>query len=169
MTDKQAAAPLKRRFLALVYESLLVGAVSCAAALPAGLLALSAQSRPVLAMFWVSLVFFAAWGWYFLANWRRRGTLAMCVWHIGLADKGGGRPCGRRLAFRFLWAVLLVVLLPLLAYGLLRYGIHMPPHMAGWRALCCWLLPWGYALLDRDGQFLYDKLAGTRLVDLKAV
>ncbi len=168
MAQKQAAAPLKRRFAALIYESLLVGAVSCAAAIPAGILSLLAKGKPALAMFLVSLVFFAAWALYFLANWRKNGTLAMCVWHIRLTDGSGGKPSIRQLAFRFLWASVLLVLLPLSVYGLLRYGVNMPPDMAGWRTLSCWLLTWGWALLDGDRQFLYDKLAGTRLADSKA-
>ena len=34
-------------------------------------------------------------------------------------------------------------------------------------ALIWLILPWGFALLNPDRQFLYDFLAGTRLVDLK--
>ena len=34
-------------------------------------------------------------------------------------------------------------------------------------ALIWWILPWGFALLNNERQFLYDYLAGTRLVDMK--
>ena len=42
------------------------------------------------------------------------------------------------------------------------------PRTAFSMALTWWILPWGFAFFNRDRQFLYDYLAGTRLVDLKA-
>ena len=73
------AAPLKRRFAALVYESLLIGAVTCAAFVPAGIIALFLNRvSPPLSALAVSLVLVYAWWLYFKTNWHKKGqTLAM--------------------------------------------------------------------------------------------
>gem|GEM_PF-755898 len=96
------AAPLKRRFAALCYELLLIGAVSCAAFIPAGILALFLnQSAPQLSSLLVTLVILYAWWLYFKINWHKKGqTLAMQVWRIGLLGRRGrggarGAPRGR--------------------------------------------------------------------------
>ncbi len=49
----------------------------------------------------------------------------------------------------------------------LRHLLAIPPIPAFGAALIWLILPWGFALLNPDRQFLYDFLAGTRLVDLK--
>ncbi len=55
---------------------------------------------------------------------------------------------------------------------LARDGTRLRLWQALWRYLLCWpsLLCGGigifWALVDRDGQFLHDRLAGTRLVDV---
>ena len=86
------AAPLKRRFAALCYELLLIGAVSCAAFIPAGILALFLnQSAPQLSSLLVTVVILYAWWLYFKINWHKKGqTLAMQVWRIGLCDRTYG-------------------------------------------------------------------------------
>ena len=55
----------------------------------------------------------------------------------------------------------------LLAYAGLRHLLAIPPIPAFGASLIWLILPWGFALLNPDRQFLYDFLAGTRLVDLK--
>ncbi|MGF6146954.1 RDD family [Kingella potus] len=165
------AAPLKRRFAALVYEMLLAGAVTCAAFVPAGVLAmlLNAVSPPA-ASFAVSLVLLYAWWLYFKTAWRRKGqTLAMQVWRIGLSAAAGGEPPLRLLRLRFIWACVFLVFVPMLAYAALNRGMGVPPGAAFGASLFWWILPWGFALFNADRQFLYDVLAGTRLTDLKAV
>lgn len=75
---------------------------------------------------------------YFLWYWRHGGqTLAMQTWKIRLVAVTGGAPSWPQLILRFILAW------PSLGF----YG-------AG--------LLW--ALFDRDGQFLHDRLAGTRIV-----
>jgi RDD family protein len=165
------AAPLKRRFAALVYESLLVGAVTCAAFVPAGIVALFLNRvSPPLSALAVSLVLVYAWWLYFKTNWHKKGqTLAMRVWRIGLADGAGHPPPLALLRLRFIWACVFLVFVPLLAYAALRHGAGVPPKAAFGAALCWWILPWGFALFNADRRFLYDYLAGTRLTDVKAV
>lgn len=163
------AASLKRRLASLFYEALLAGAVGAAASLAAGAAAMllntvSSTAASLAAM----LILLAAWWLYFKANWHKRGqTLPMKVWQIGLADARGTRPPLPQLRLRFMWACVFVVFVPMLAYAALRHLGGIPPRPASGAALMWWILPWGFALLNPDHQFLYDYLAGTRLVDLR--
>ena len=84
-------APLKRRLTALLYESLLVGAVTMlAGALAGGCTTLMQQFTPALlpVSSWLTVgLLLGAWWLYFRLNWvREKQTLPMRVWHIGLAD-----------------------------------------------------------------------------------
>jgi uncharacterized RDD family membrane protein YckC len=75
---------------------------------------------------------------YFLWFWRRHGrTLAMQTWKIRLVSTDGTPPAIDQLVLRFLlaWPSVFV-----LGVGLI------------------------WATLDRDRQFLHDRLSGTRLV-----
>ena len=78
-------------------------------------------------------------GGYFVGFWHRGGqTLPMKTWHIRLVDAGGGPVGIGRGIHRFLLAVL----------GTLALGLGFL-----------------WAFVDRDRQFLHDRLAGTALVD----
>lgn len=75
---------------------------------------------------------------YFLWFWRRDGrTLAMQTWKIRLRAKDGTAPSFDRLLLRFMLAWPSVLL----------FGVGL-----------------AWAVVDRDRQFLHDRLAGTRLV-----
>ncbi|WP_274572008.1 RDD family protein [Neisseria leonii] len=163
------AAPLKRRTAALIYELLLAAAVGCVAAIPAGLAALLLNPvLPQLSSIAVSLILLAAWWLYFRLNWQKKGrTLPMKVWHIGLTDRHGRPPAMVQLRLRFVWACILWLFIPMLAYGVLQRWGQIPPKTAFGAALIWWLLPWGFALLNPDRQFLHDFLAGTRLTDTR--
>ena len=174
MSEKQAhaaPAPLKRRFAALVYEMLLAGAVSCAAFIPAGIIAMLLNPvSPPLASLAVSLVLLYAWWLYFKTAWHKKGqTLAMQVWRIGLADAAGRRPPLRLLRLRFIWACVFLVFVPMLAYAALHRGLGVPPKAAVFASRFWWLLPGGVGGVDSERPVLYYVLAGTRLTDLKAV
>ena len=164
-------APLKRRFAALLYESLLIGSVTILAGIAAGIInTVITRSAPTLAPaipLLTSLVFVLAWWQYFRLNWQREGqTLPMRVWQIGLTDLAGSRPGKKQLLLRFAWACVLLVFLPLLAYAALQQlGWH--GRNAAVAALFWWILPWGFALFHPRKQFLYDWLAGTELIDLR--
>ncbi|QMT41157.1 RDD family protein [Neisseria shayeganii] len=158
-------ASFKRRLAALCYESLLVAAVSCVALIPAAAANSLLHTFPSAARVAVSLIFLAAWWLYFSLSWRRRGrTLPMQVWGLQLQTAAGGRPSARQLRSRFIWGVICVVLLPMLAYWGLRSLNGLPPKTAAGLACLWWILPWGFALVHPSRQFLYDFLAGTRLV-----
>ena len=64
-------APLKRRLAALLYESLLLGAVTAVAGLAAGVVATALHNFPLLARMAVSLLMLGAWWWYCKSNWRK--------------------------------------------------------------------------------------------------
>lgn len=158
----------KRRLAALLYEALLVGAVSMGGALAAGLAAMLINPvSALLSSLAITLIMLAVWWLYFKANWYKKGqTLPMQVWKIGLRNTAGAQPALPQLRLRFMWACVFIVFVPMLAYAALRHGNGVPPKPAFGVALIWWILPWGFAFLNPDRQFLYDFLAGTRLVDL---
>ncbi len=75
-------------------------------------------------------------GVYFTGFWHRHGqTIPMRTWRLGLVDKHGHPPS---------WAM-----------AWLRYGLALPGFVTG--------LSWLWALVDRDGQFLHDRILGLTL------
>jgi len=110
------------------------------------------------------LILFLAIGIYFLLCWRGGQTLPMKTWDIRLVDRDGGRPSMGRLMLRYvlLWPI------PLLA-ALLVQGASMYTGYASTDLLIVFvpfsLFIWSW--LDREGQFLHDRILGTRLVDAK--
>ena len=127
---------IKRRLICLAYESLLVcGVVFFSARLFLGIGG-GAQSG------WLGHVFqaylFLVIGLYLVGSWRHRGqTLAMKTWKLRLVAASGARITFRQAMLRYICAW------PCLALG----GIGIL-----------------YALIDRDRQFLHDRLAGTKIV-----
>jgi len=127
-----------RRLASMLYESLLLFGV---AFFGTWLFQFAAGTLVIdgwrLAMLQLFLV--ALFATYFLWCWLRGGqTLAMKTWRIRLVSKDGHRNLAPRAALlRFIAALLLVPTL----LGIL------------------------WALVDRDRQFLHDRLAGTRLVN----
>lgn len=160
---------LKRRLAALLYEMLLVGAITAMAAIIAGILAIFLNPVSTLLSSLVTCILVIGfWWYYFRMNWLKKGqTLAMQTWRIGLANQHGVQPSLHQLRLRFIWACVFVVFIPGLAYAGFRHLMHIPPMTALGAALVWLILPWGFALFHPDRQFLYDFLAGTRLVDLK--
>ncbi len=156
MPDKAIAphAPLQVRLAAMLYESLLVLAVLFVASLPFLYLVGNARSGwpHFVFQFYLAGVLFA----YFAAFWGRSGqTLAMKTWRIRLISPNGGRVTPKLALQRFL----LTGLMP--ALGLAGYG-WTPAGTWPWIAVGSAGLLWG--LVDRDQQFLHDRLLGTRLV-----
>jgi uncharacterized RDD family membrane protein YckC len=131
-----APAGLVRRLLSLAYELPLVCAVLALGALP--FVVLTREIDPVAArpLFQLYLVLLA--GVYFVPQWCRGGqTLPMKTWRLRLVRRNGGAPTPGQAARRYCLA------------------------LAGTLALGAGFV---WALIDRDGQFLHDRLAGTRIV-----
>jgi len=121
------------------------------------------QSRN--ALMWRSMrqgVLFLAIGMYFVLSWRRRGqTLPMKTWNIRLVDAHGRTPSLGRLLARYalIWPI------PLLAAWL----IQQASRLTGYASTDMLIVFAPFALFlptwfDRQGQFLHDRLLGTRLL-----
>lgn len=124
----------------MVYEVLLLlGVLSLTFMLPhvaIGIVYHVAAPGPVLLAHIVAVL-----GLYFIWFWRRNGqTLAMQTWRIKLVSAREQRTVS-------------------LTQALLRYAL-------AWVGLLFYGAGLLWALFDRDRQFLHDRLAGTRLVQL---
>lgn len=90
---------------------------------------------------WQITLWMGCWGLtglYAVASWRRGGqTLGMRPWKVAVVDAGGGAAQTAALWRRFAWGTLSV----------------LPAGLGFW-----------WALLDRQGLTLHDRLSGTRLV-----
>jgi len=106
---------------------------------------------------------FVAFGAYFTWLWSGgRGTLPMRTWRLVLATAGGGTLDARRAGVRYL-AWWIGPACAVIAYLALRTGGH-----DRW-AIALLALNYAWGLIDRDRQFLHDRLAGTRLLRGQAV
>lgn len=134
-----AHAPLasrRRRLASLGYEAFLVVAVLFVASF---ILVPITQAMPASARrLALQLALAAVAGVYCVLCWRKGHTLAMKAWGIAVRRADGSSLDLRAAVLRYLWALV----------GLMGAG-------AGFI----------WCVLDRDGQFLHDRLAGTRLFD----
>jgi len=129
-------AMLTRRGLALIYEALLLVAVLFAGALPFLVLTRHLEATDVRPLFQFYLL--ALCGVYFVWQWLHGGqTLPMRTWRLRLVTHSGAPLTLRHCMYRYIFV------LP----GLGLFG-------AGFL----------WALIDRERQFLHDRLAGTRIV-----
>lgn len=125
-----------RRLMSLAYEILVVSAIALVAGLAFYGVANGTLSGAVRHLF--QLYLFLVLGAYFVACWSRDGrTLPMQTWKIRVVrDDGASIGIGR---------------------AMLRYVL-------AWLSL----MPLGagflWAFFDREGQFLHDRLAGTRMI-----
>jgi uncharacterized RDD family membrane protein YckC len=103
---------------------------------------------------------FVVIGWYFSYFWLRKGqTLAMQTWRIQLVAKPPGRLNWPRVMLRYVLAWLWF--LPGL---IVAYALHVSAPLA-LAIVALGILLWGATMfLDKERQFLHDRLAGTRLV-----
>lgn len=131
-----APAGMWRRLASLLYEGLLLFGIVFVAGYLFVALARDAQSGLLRLAFQVYL--FAVCGSYFTFCWARSGqTLAMKTWRLRVSASGGA--------------------IPSIARAFLRYLFAIPSIGSGIGLL--------WAVFDRDGQFLHDRLAGTRIVN----
>jgi uncharacterized RDD family membrane protein YckC len=133
------APGLLRRLACAAYELLILAALLLVATFPFLSLAGDATSgiRRHLLQAWVIAVV----GAYLVGFWSHGGqTLAMKTWRIRLETAEGGRVGLPRAAGRYVLALV----------GVAALGVGFL-----------------WAFLDRDRQFLHDRLAGTRLSDAR--
>ncbi|WP_343730673.1 RDD family protein [Duganella sp.] len=151
---------IKRRLISMVYESLLGFAVLFLPFLVFEFVT-RASHTPLVEHMRQALAFVVL-GCYFIHQWSRDGqTLAMKTWRMKLLCKNGNAVSTRAAALRYLLSWMWI--LPALIVALLL-DLHR------WQALgaiFAGILLWSLtAWFDKDRQFLHDKLAGTRLIQL---
>ena len=140
MTAAPATPALGIRLLCLIYEALLLTAVLLMAGGMATALAQTAGITQPRTLTRIIVAIVCAG--YFAIQWQRRGqTLPMKTWRISLQSASGGRISLRQTLLRMALATI----------GYLALGITIL-----------------WALVDRDRQFLHDRLSGTRLVSVAA-
>src|SRR5690606_12647652 len=107
---------------------------------------------------------FLAIGVYFVMCWRGGQTLPMKTWNIRLVDRDGGRLSMGRMALRYVLLWPLPLLAALLVQGASRLtGYASTDLLIVFAPFSIFIWSW----FDRDGQFLHDRLLGTRLVDVR--
>ena len=135
--DCLAPAGLLRRLLSLAYEALLLGAVLASGAVPYVVLTRGVDHFIARPLLQLYLLLLA--GAYFVWQWHRGGrTLPMKTWHLRIVSCDGGNPSLRQSLLRYCLALA----------GVLVLG-------AGF----------AWAIIDREHQFLHDRLVGTRIVN----
>jgi len=148
-----------RRFACMMYEAVLLFGVVFLAGY---LLDTLTQSRNAVELraarqAWL----FVAIGAYFVLCWRRRGqTLPMKTWNIRLVDRHGNTPSTGLLVLRYILAWPLV-----LAGAAVVWGAALA---TGWPSVDMFIVAAPFTIfiwswLDPDGQFLHDRILGTRL------
>ena len=130
------SAGFTRRLISIVYEAFLAFSVVFAGALVYVLTAGPPSSPMQLLAFRFSV--FLILGCYFVPQWAYRGqTLAMKTWRIRLeTDSGEELSIGR---------------------ATLRY-------LAAWASFACFGLGFLWALIDKNRQFLHDRICRTRII-----
>jgi uncharacterized RDD family membrane protein YckC len=151
---------IRRRLMAMLYDLLLVTAVEFFANFLFIFLSGNRQTPVFHAIGMV--LFFAVAAAYFIHAWHGSGfTLAMKTWRIKLVRVGFAHvPLGvavlrHLLAWSWLLPALYISYACKLSHG--QTGVALAVGVAAWAAT---------ALFDKDRQFLHDRLAGTRLVQL---
>lgn len=137
MPERRACPGIPRRLAGLCYEILLLSGVLIVALIfPHMLIGAFTYRMATPPVLWMH--FFLVLLVYFVGFWSHGGqTLAMKTWRVRLVARNGQavRP----------------------AQALLRYLLCWPSVTLGGVGLF-------WALVDRDRQFLHDRLAGTRLI-----
>lgn len=147
----------------MVYELLLVVGATLGGLLLTMPFYFFMRENESLRTFLSGVVMVLVWYIYFFSAWKKKGqTLAMKTWHLFVRREGGAVAGTKELNLRFIWATVFVVFIPLLDYVLLK-SFGFPPLMAFGFSLLWLIVPWGFAVVDKKKQFLYDRLAGTAL------
>lgn len=131
-------ASWRRRLASMLYEGLLLlGVLALTFLVPYLMLGVAFELAPPGWLAWLHI--FVVLGVYFVWYWRRQGqTLAMQTWRLKLVDADSGRRLGRGRCW-------------------LRYTL-------AWPSLLLFGVGLLWALIDRDRQFLHDRLAGSCIV-----
>ncbi|KQV45169.1 RDD family protein [Massilia sp. Root335] len=158
MTDTPT---VKRRLIAMVYETFLLLAVEMLAV--ALYLLITLNNHAPVFQYGLKVWLFVVTGAYFVWGWTNSGhTLAMKTWRMQVVTADRARLPLTTAIVRYLlaWGWFLPALLACTALGLKDKG------QVG-AAIAVGVLSWSLtAFLDRDRRFLHDRLAGTRIIAL---
>ena len=160
-TTPSRSPSIKRRMIAMVYETFLLLAVEMLAV--AVYLLVTRNNHAPVFQYGLKVWLFVATGAYFVWGWTNSGhTLAMKTWRMQVVTNGHARLPLRTAVVRYLlaWGWFLPALVACTVLGLKDKG-----QIAA--AIGVGVLGWSLtAFLDRDRRFLHDRLAGTRIVAL---
>ncbi len=127
-----------RQFISLIYEFLILLAIIFIASFIFHLIFRDTNAFYFMPLYQFYLLIIM--GYYFIWFWTRGGqTLAMQTWKIRVVTVNGNRLSNRIAITRYLIAVI----------GVLFFGIGIL-----------------WAFVDRDHQYLHDRLAGTRIIKI---
>ncbi|WP_137938252.1 RDD family protein [Chitinivorax sp. B] len=171
--EEMTRAGLGRRLLCLVYEFLILFALSFVILLiPMAILPLlgKTEANSQADHFWiwriVWLLLLGANAWYLLRSWTHGGqTLAMRAWRMRLVTQTGQPLILGQAAIRLLLASLGYA--TPLAMAVWAYA-HPESRPLLWGSLGFLATMLAWALIDKDKQFLHDRLAGTCIIRVPA-
>jgi uncharacterized RDD family membrane protein YckC len=154
-----AQPTIKRRLLAMVYETFLLLAVEMLAV--ALWMLVTHDRHDALYRHGLKAWLFLVTGAYFIHAWTGSGhTLAMKTWRMRLVADGHARVPLRSAVLRYLlaWGWFLPALFVCAGFGIGSKGGIAAAVALG---MAAWAMT---ALFDQERRFLHDRLAGTRLV-----
>ncbi|MTW13185.1 RDD family protein [Pseudoduganella eburnea] len=160
MQANNAVPTVRRRLISMVYEILLAFA---ALFLPFLVFEIATKASHTAQVEHLrQALAFMILGIYFIHQWTRKGqTLAMQTWRIKVVQPGLERLPMRTALIRYLLSWLWILPGIVVAYAADLSSKHKLYAMLV--SILLWSLT---AFLDKDRQFLHDRLAGTRLVQL---
>lgn len=151
--------------LSLIYESLLISSVTFIALIIDSLIVVFLiQELPLsIKTLITSIIIIIFWYCYFISSWKKGQTLAMKTWNIYLKNNDNNIPSQKQLFLRFIWSVIFVIFIPLIIYFIYK-NKGLNHRVCFSLAITWWLLPWGWAIFNKQKKFLYDQLSGTKLI-----
>jgi uncharacterized RDD family membrane protein YckC len=159
-TAPRPAPSILRRLASMFYEAVVLAAIAFFAG-SLFLLASHGQPPSGLLRFALQAYLLAVFAAYFLWCWLRGGqTLPMRAWRIRLVAPGRARVPARVALLRFAYAALFMGSL----FASVAAAFEHRNVLLAFASLALSGVGIGWALVDRDRQFLHDRLAGTRLV-----
>ena len=153
---------IKARVFSTLYETLLLGAVTCVGLAVSAPFAFWLKNHHAISSAVVGIILLISWYLYFESAWKRGQTLPMKTWHIVLKTSNGHNPHHKQRLSRFIWATIFLLLIPSVVYSISRHFGYMPKPAAG-LAIIWWLLPYGWIFIGQKEQTLYDFLSNTKL------
>lgn len=152
-----------RRFICMLYEGILLFGLLFGVLLVFDFLT---QSRHALFLRDArQVVLFMTIGLYFLLSWRKAGqTLPMKTWHMRLQTITGTKPSWGRALYRYVLMWTLPLLFTFVVYALVGYSANQSVYLLLiFAPFTIFIWTW----FDSEQQFLHDRIAGTRIVDIR--